>query len=467
MSIDDLGNEVSTDSAEVLAGLNDFGGGFLAYETRAERILDVAQAHPEALLAQVYAGFLWLFLESPEGPVQARRYLASAERVQGTGNEREVLHVDILRSWIDDDIPEALRRAEALTDRFPHDLVITKLLQYLAFNRGDSPLMLRAILKVLDANRQVPYAHGMAAFAYEQCHLLTDAEREAREAVALKAKEPWAQHALAHVLLTQGRIEEGTRFLEQARSTWSGLNSFMYTHLWWHLAVFYLSRGRAREALAIYDEHVWGIAKTYSQDQIGAVQLLTRLELAGVDVGDRWTDLADHIAARGDDTVQPFLSLLYLYGLARDGRPQAGTLLAAIEQQAAQALPHSRETWTRVAVPAAQGLHAYAQGDYERARVRLADALPALVGIGGSHAQRDLFVQLQLSAELQSGHWLAVQQALESRRIGDPDDVLVNRALAQIYAAIGLPALASQAQQRVAHVLERSPAATPAASTDA
>ena len=460
MSLDDLGNEVSTDSADVLAGLNDFAGGFLAYETRAERVLDVANAHPESLLAQVYAGFLWLFLESPVGPAQARRYLEAAERARGDANERELLHVGILRSWIEDDIPSALQQAEGLIDRFPRDLVIAKLLQYLAFNRGDSPLMLRAILKVLDVNAHVPHAHGMAAFAYEQCHLLSDAEREARRAVALQEKEPWAQHALAHVLLTQGRIEEGTHFLEQVRSTWTDLNSFMYTHLWWHLAVFYLSRGREREALAIYDEHVWGISKTYSQDQIGAVQLLTRLELAGVDVGDRWADLADHIAARGDDTVQPFLSLLYLYGLARDGRPQARTLLSAIELQAAQALPHSRETWTRVAVPAAQGLYAYAQGDYELARVRLADALPALVGIGGSHAQRDLFVQLQLSAELKSGHWLAVQQALESRRLGDQDDVLVNRALARIYSVLGLSGLANQAQQRVIQVLGRQTAET-------
>ncbi len=48
--------------------------------------------------------------------------------------------------------------------------------------------------------------------------------RRRRVALALSAneREPWAQHALAHVLLTQGRIEEGTRLLEGWRSGWTG-----------------------------------------------------------------------------------------------------------------------------------------------------------------------------------------------------------------------------------------------------
>ena len=45
----------------------------------------------------------------------------------------------------------------------------------------------------------------MLAFAYEQCHLLEEAEATARYALQLLPSEPWAQHALAHVLLTRGR----------------------------------------------------------------------------------------------------------------------------------------------------------------------------------------------------------------------------------------------------------------------
>ena len=176
---------------------------------------------------------------------------------------------------------------------FPRDLAMVKLLQYFEFNRGNSPAMLRAALKVLDQHMDVPYVHGMAAFAYEQCHLLNEAEQAARTALALKRKEPWAQHALAHVMLTRGRIDEGARFLEGLTGTWTGLNSFMLTHLWWHLALFKLSQGRFADVLEIYDRQCWGVAKDYSQDQIGAVSLLARMEMAGIDVGPRWQELGE------------------------------------------------------------------------------------------------------------------------------------------------------------------------------
>ena len=47
------------------------------------------------------------------------------------------------------------------------------------------------------------------------------------------------------------------------------------------------------------------------------------MEIAGIDVGERWQDLGEHLVARAHDTVLPFLSMQYLYGLARAGRVQA------------------------------------------------------------------------------------------------------------------------------------------------
>ena len=121
--------------------------------------------------------------------------------------------------------------------------------------------------------------------------------------------------------------------------------------------------------LDIYDRHCWGVAKDYSQDQIGAVSLLARMELAGIDVGTRWQDLGEYLAARARDTVQPFLTLQYLYGLARAGRAEAATLLEAVHAAAKSAPAYAREVWRDVAAPGCEGLYAYARG---RLRVRLA-----------------------------------------------------------------------------------------------
>ena len=190
-------------------------------------------------------------------------------------------------------------------------------------------------LAALPAAGDVPYLHGMLAFAWEQCHVLEQAEAAARKAIAMCRKEPWAHHALAHVMLTQGRIEEGHAFMEDVSATWTGLNSFMVTHNWWHQALFALEMERHDEVLDLYDQQVWGVAKDYSQDQINAISLLARLELAGVDVGNRWQDLGNYLASRVQDQVLPFLDMQYLYGLARAQRAEADTLMRNIETHAA------------------------------------------------------------------------------------------------------------------------------------
>jgi hypothetical protein len=450
MQRDYLGNPVTGNNQATLDVLDDFIEGFLAYETRAERILEAAQTDPDSCLANVYSGMLWMLLEARAAPIRAAKYLKAAERSAPSATRREQLNVAVLRAWVADDLLLTLRLCDAVSDEFPRDLVIVKIHQYLEFNRGNAAAMLKVALKVLNANAEIPYVHGMAAFGYEQCHLLEDAEIAARRALDLRSKEPWAQHALAHVLLTRGQIDEGAQFLEDVRGSWTNLNSFMLTHLWWHSALFYISQGRDDDALQAFDRHCWGVAKTYSQDQVGAVSLLARLELAGISVGERWEDVADYLQPRAADTVQPFLTLQYMYGLARAGRPEGEKLLQEVRDFAAVAPSHSRTTWTDVAIPAAEGLYAYAKSDYSTAWKRLAVAIPALAAVGGSHAQRDLFEQVFVDAAIKSGRIVEAQQMLELRRKADPQGVPVNMALASVYGRLGLTDQESRAWARAA-----------------
>jgi hypothetical protein len=449
MRQDFLGNPVTTADDASIAGIDDFIEGFLAYERRAENVLAAADAAPDCCLANTYAGMLWMLLEAPDAPRRAAAYLARAEAGAGGATARERLNVALLRAWSDDDMPQAIRLAQQIAAEHPHDLAVVKLHQYFDFNRGNFTGMLASVLAVRDANRELAYIHGMAAFAYEQCHLLEEAERSAHRALELQRKEPWAQHALAHVYLTRGQIDDGAWFLEGVADTWTNLNSFMYTHNWWHLAVFYLSQGRDERVLEIYDQHCWGIVKSYSQDQVGAVSLLARMELAGIDVGGRWDDLADHLRARAADTVQPFLSVQYLYGLARAGRAEAGDLLEAIRRRAAAAPAFVLEAWSQAALPAAEGLFAHARGDFANAAAKLTDAVPRMIQAGGSHAQRDLFEQFLVDARLRSGELNLAQQQLELRRGMDPLSVPINTALAALYERLGLPEQAAAARGRL------------------
>lgn len=449
MARDSFGNIVTADDPEAIAAINDFAAGLVAYEARALAPLKLSGVAAAPVLVQVYSGFLHLLAEATGAEENARPYLAAARAAAAGATERERLLVDVLDAWVALDIDRVIALLTTIVEQHPSDLCSLKLLHYHLFNRGEFPAMLRAarIAERYDADQ--PYVQGMLAFAYEQLHLLEEAEAAAWRGLKVVPNDPWAQHALAHVMLTQGRIDEGVKALEAWSPKWVGLNSFMVTHLWWHLALFYISLGRFEDVLDIYDRQVWAYDRAYSQDQIGAVSLLARLELAGADVGDRWAELAEYLKARATDVAQPFLSVQYLYGLARAGRPEAETLLAAIADAAENGPGQDRAVWRSAALPLARGLLAHARGEWGTAATHLAEALPRLLRLGGSHAQRDLFEQVLLDANLRSGRLLEAQQMLEGRRKYDPNGVPVNTALARVYEQLGLPEEAAQARNRI------------------
>ncbi|MBU3740265.1 MAG: tetratricopeptide repeat protein [Rhodoferax sp.] len=437
MIFDSLGNPVTLREAASLEAVNDFVEGFIACEARVVRVLDIADTD-DSPLVQACCAALHLFAESNQAAAHAAPFVARARAglADRAISARERRLVAAIAAWAEGDLPRAMALHEEQAREFPRDLASIKLGQYHLFNAGNSPGMLRLALHGLGACAEVPYMHGMAAFAWEQCHLLPQAEAAARQAIALRHKEPWAHHALAHVMLTQGRLQEGLDFMRAMSPSWTGLNSFMLTHNWWHTALFALEFDRPDEVLALYDQQVWGVARDYSQDQIGAVSLLARLELAGVDVGPRWQDVADHLVQRGVDLVQPFLSLQYLYGLARAGRPQADTLLAGIEAHAHQ--PESGAVWRGVALPAARGLLAHARGDHALAVRQLGSALPRMLEVGGSHAQRDLFEQIHLDALMRSGHTVGAQHLLQQRANAQPESLRLARQAREVRRSLGL-----------------------------
>lgn len=443
---DPFGNPVWLQHAASEQPLHDFIEGFLAYEPRLLNILEAAE-QDHSPLVQACAAALQMFSESPAGPPAARRHLAKARLAGLPASERELGFAQAVTHWVEGRPHQALALHEQLAREHPRDLASIKLGQYHAFNLGDSAAMLRLALAARHAAADVAWLHGLLAFGFEQCHQLPEAEAAARRALARRAAEPWAEHALAHVMLIGGRLREGADFMQHASGPWRQLTSFMRCHNGWHLALFHIELGDDAAALALYDNEVWGVDKGYSQDQVGAVSLLARLELAGVDVGERWQDLAEHLTARVSDQVQPFLDLHYLYGLARAGRAEADRLFINLQRHAQRAPAEQRQAWQRVAVPAARGLLAHARGLAEpqgaaarwtEAVDQLALALPQLARIGGSHAQRDLFEQVYVDALLRSGALGAVLNLLQPRLNAAPQSVRLTRRVAVVRDRLGL-----------------------------
>ncbi|HEC08862.1 MAG TPA: tetratricopeptide repeat protein [Acidimicrobiales bacterium] len=436
--IDSQGLEVATDSPATMAAIDAFGESFLGYGLDAPRILDGVEADPGCVMARSLAAALHLFDESPGSRRLASDQLAAARPHLDSATPRERLTHEGVEAWARCRYDAAMAAHEEIAARWPRDLVSVKFGQYHAFNRGDTGRMLQMIESVIDHNDDRAYAHGMYAFALEQTRQMAMAEREGRLATSMQRREPWAHHAVAHCLDSGGRLQEGVEWMHSLSDTWADCNSFMYTHNWWHTAVFHLDRDEPEIALQIYDRHVWPVLPTYSQDQIGAVALLARLEVRDVDVGDRWEEVAGYLDSRTGDHVEPFLDLHYLYGLARAGHlEEARLLLSNIEDHAGTCDPFVREAWAEVAVPAARALLAHATGQWRTSLEGLTTVLPRLQSIGGSHAQRDLFGLLHWDAARRAGDHLTESAILGARIRSRPSIPWFHRERARALTGLG------------------------------
>ncbi len=438
MARDGQGLEVSGASDEAIAALDFLRDEWLAFGNRLAEFVAVADREEHCLLLPVLAANLVLSMNSAEGHALAARYLAQAERMPTPANPREQAWLAATRAWIDGDTDRALHIHLDMVDQWPQDILAGKLGQLHAFNCGDTTALLRIGEMLREGNPHNRFVRAMHAFGLEECNRIDEAETVARNALELDRRDPWAHHAVAHCLEARGRLLEGVAFLQAMSDTWENCNSFMYTHNWWHLALFLIDLDRCDEALDLFDRRVWGVWKEFSEDQINAISLLARLELRGVDVGDRWSDVATYLKPRLHEHFVPFLDLQYLYALARAGETDAvSEMLASLEDRAARARPFEREAWAEAAVPAAHGLAAHARRDFGEAARLLGQAQPHLSRVGGSIAQRALFGAIHLDALMKSG-WndaaLALLQADERARPGVP---WIKRALAEIYRRVG------------------------------
>jgi len=398
---DAQGLEVTTDSREAIAAINQFVQQSLTYGRDAEvAILKAVAADSTCAIAHAYGAAYYLSLESAAARKQAKPYLESAKRLSSSATQREQFYIQAIAFWAEGAIDRAIAIHWAIAQQFPQDLLSVQQGQYHYFYRGDTAGLLQIAEVALPANPEHPYLYSMIAFGLEQCHRLREAEEIGKQATALDRHNPWAHHAVAHVMEMQGRIDEGIAWMESLSDTWEHCNSMLYTHNWWHVGLYYLAKADRQKVLSLYDTYIWGRArKSAPKDQVGAIALLSRLELKGISVGNRWQKLASHLLPRVHEHALPFQDLHYVYALTRAGWfSQTHKMLLSMEAHAHTLEPIQQNTWLNVALPAAQGMVAHASKDWEGAIAFLKPVLPHLWSVGGSHAQRHLFQQIYLYA---------------------------------------------------------------------
>ena len=232
---------------------------------------------------------------------------------------------------------------------------------------------------------------GLYAFGLEETGDLKRAEDFGREALARNPRDAWATHALAHVMETANRHEEGVAFLKSTRGDWAHAH-FMAHHNGWHLALFLIEQGRFDEVLADYDRFTAPkLADDATLDRVDASSLLWRLELAGVDVGDRWAPVANTWMAHVDDHLLAFNDLHCAFAAARSPDPDhAARLRQSLDEYERSGSGENRQVTSEIGRRLIDGALAFAAGDYERAVDAILPVRHDAARIGGSHAQRDV-----------------------------------------------------------------------------
>ncbi len=398
---DSQGLPVTTDSLVAIAAINRFVDEALGYGKEAEQVLIQGNvADRECALIHAYTAAYYLSQESAAFRRRASLHIQAAQRHSRDVTCREWLYIAAIVAWAEGAIEQAISLHEQIAEEYPTDLVSVQQGQYHYFYQGRFKELVQIGEKVMPAHDQNHYLYGMVAFGLEQCDRLAEAEAIGRQAVALNRSDAWAQHAVAHVLETQGRVEEGIEWLESLADTWETCNSMLYTHNWWHLALYYLRLGDFNQVLSLYDDRVWGRAnKNSPKDQVGAIATLLRLDLQGVETGSRWQELSPYLQPRIHEHALPFQDLHYVYALARAGQTTVATeMVRSMQEYARTVSTPQRSIWANIAIPVAQGLIAYAKGDCLGAVRTLESHLSNLQMLGGSHTQRALFQEIYTNA---------------------------------------------------------------------
>ncbi|WP_029049394.1 tetratricopeptide repeat protein [Cupriavidus sp. amp6] len=321
-------------------------------------------------------------------------------------NERERRHLAAARAWLDGEFERSLRLYGEIVVDYPRDLLAIQVAHLGDFLLGQSSMLRDRIAQVLphwdDRMPGYGYLLGMHAFGLEETQLYGRAEESGRRALELNPRDPWAVHAVAHVMEMQGRLDDGIAWLNTRREDWSEDN-MLAVHNWWHLALFQLEAGNTDDVLALYDAEISRPAPAIALDLVDASALLWRLHLRGVDVGTRWQPVADDWLGRGAAGYYAFNDVHAVMASLGAHRPAAVDQLRAALERAALGNGTNAMMARDVGLPVADALIAFEEGDYAGAIDLLLPVRLIAHRFGGSHAQRDVIGLTLLESALRAG----------------------------------------------------------------
>jgi tetratricopeptide (TPR) repeat protein len=406
-----------------------------------DHLTELLKDDPEFGLAQCLKGYFAMLLYKQAAVPAASAAARKARELTQNATARERMHVDALDAWVAGDLERTIEIWEGILSEYPTDVLAFRLAHYKYFWTGRAREMLASVERIAPKwGRELPgYGPllGCRSFALEECGDYAAAEASGREAIAIDPADLWAAHAVAHVMEMQGRQRDGILWLEGLAHHWEGTNQLQH-HLWWHRALYHYEQREFEEVLALYDERFRNLSSPLTQSQPdfiidvqNAASMLFRLERQGVDVGQRWIEIAEKAEQRIDDCLSPFTLPHWMMALAGTGREDAARRMLDGMRKYAQRPGDNARVVREIALPMSEAVMAHRRGDYSAALDTMRPIIADTQRMGGSHAQHDVLRQLFLDCAMLAGSGDDVRRVLSmAARYPAPVDQRVGYAKA-------------------------------------
>uniref|UniRef100_A0A9J8BZG9 Tetratricopeptide repeat protein 38 n=2 Tax=Cyprinus carpio TaxID=7962 RepID=A0A9J8BZG9_CYPCA len=322
-----------------------------------------------------------------------RRTLELANTQELTSRERN--HVKAVELFSKGALHKACEVWEGILVDHPTDMLALKFAHDGFFYLGEQTQMRNSVARVLPHWKpQMPfysYLKGMYSFGLLETRLYDEAEKMAKEALALTPEDGWSVHAVAHVHEMKAEMDKGLMFMASTEKDWM-VCDMLACHNYWHWALYHIEKLKLPNL----------VKSGAMLDVVDSCSLLYRLELEGVSVKDRYRELLQVTQPHTEDHTLLFNDLHFL--MVSLGSKETGTtqrLLESLQELAKDpAENHQLQIAERVGLPMCQALLEYDQGNYSQAVELLKPIKDRVVEIGGSDAQRDVFSQLLIHAVL-------------------------------------------------------------------
>jgi tetratricopeptide (TPR) repeat protein len=410
---DQHGLPLSTSSIEAAVSFDRTILGYLKYRTDTpQHLARTIAADPDFGLAHCLAGYFAMLSYKLANVPLAAEEARTARSTTAKATARERAHVNALDAWIAGDLDRTLTIWDDIVTEHPTDVLAFRLAHFNNFWLGRPEAMRASVERVFREWGPDMPGYGTIlscrCFANEECGDYAAAERSGWRALEIDPADFWGIHAVAHVMEMQGRRREGIDLFEKHEQYFAGGNNMIH-HLWWHRAMFHLEQREFDAVLDLYDRRFRNLVSPLNQalpdlyiDVQNAASMLFRLERQGVDIGDRWIEIADKAEPRIGDCLSAFTLPHWMMALAATGRDDAaGRMLDAMRTFSLGSGAVAQVVGT-VALPISDAVLAHRRGEHDRAVDLIKPIINEMCRLGGSHAQQDVLEQLFLDSAVKA-----------------------------------------------------------------